>query len=62
MLGTGEVEEEALIVGVQVGHAGGRHDVVSEPIDLVVGEGLVEGDEAAHGLSGVEGEDAEGGW
>jgi len=28
--------------------------------DFLVGEGVVEGEETAHGLGGVEGEDAEG--
>ena len=59
-LGAGEVEEEAFLLGVEVGYPFGPDDVAAEPEDFHVGEGLIDGDEAAHGLGGIEGEDAEG--
>jgi len=56
----GEVEEEAFMVGIQVGYPFGFDDLVVELGDFSVGERVVEGDETAHGFSGVEGVDPEG--
>jgi len=59
-LGAGEGEEEAFVAGVEIGNGFGPYDVAAEVDDFVGGEGVVEGEEAAHGFGGVECEDAQG--
>lgn len=48
------------MLGIQVGYAFRFDHLVVELGDFLVREGMVEGDEAAHGFSGVEGVDSEG--